>query len=364
MGTIYKRGKNYYIDTRVKGKRLRKKVGTSKKMAELVLKDIEGKIVRDEYDFSKLDAPLNDLFDAFIEYSETNHAPSTSRRYWNVVKNFQVFLALHFSEVQNISQLNHAIFEKFKKYRRNVNPSELDIPENFPYHIAKNCQPGKAKTINYEIKTLKSIFNFGIKQGMCKENPAKDVTTLKVNDSQIPRFLTFKEADMFLSNCDEEYYPVFFTFLNTGLRLGELLNLQWLDIDFNRRKLIVRKKTFWVPKTGEREVPLNDGMMKLLKKMKQKNQKKKDFVFPYPYRESMGKRLRKALRQIAAKSGIDDFTRIHSLRHTFASHLVMRGVDLPTVQKLLGHSDIQTTMIYSHLAPDHLSDAVNKLTLK
>ncbi len=364
MGRIYKRGKIYYVDVRAKGKRLRKKIGTSKKIAEMVLKDLEGKIVRDEYDFSKLDAPLDELFDAFLESSETNHAPSTTRRYWNAIRNFQVFLALDFPDVKKISQLNHAIFEKFKKYRRNVNPSELEVLKNFPYHIPRNCQKGKAKTINYEVKTLRSVLNFGIKQGMCKENSAKDVTTLKVNDSQIPRFLTFKEADSFLSNCDDEHYPVFFTFLNTGLRLGELLNLQWLDIDFNRRKLIVRKKTFWVPKTGEREVPLNDGMMKLLGKMKLKNQKKKDFVFPYPYRESMGKRLRKALRQTAAKSGIDDFTRIHSLRHTFASHLVMRGVDLPTVQKLLGHSDIQTTMIYSHLAPDHLSDAVNKLALK
>ena len=56
-----------------------------------------------------------------------------------------------------------------------------------------------------------------------------------------------------------------------------------------------------------------------------------------------------------------DVTKIHTLRHTFASHLVMKGVDLPTVQKLLGHSDIQTTMIYSHLAQDHLNDAINKL---
>jgi site-specific recombinase XerD len=66
-------------------------------------------------------------------------------------------------------------------------------------------------------------------------------------------------------------------------------------------------------------------------------------------------KLREKLIQIAKKAGIDNLTKLHTLRHTFASHLVMSGVDLPTVKKLMGHSDIQTTMIYTHLAPDHLT---------
>ena len=64
----------------------------------------------------------------------------------------------------------------------------------------------------------------------------------------------------------------------------------------------------------------------------------------------------------AAEAGIENLTKLYTLRHTFASHLVMQGVDLPTVKKLMSHSDIQTTMIYAHLAPDHLADAVDKLS--
>ncbi len=71
--------------------------------------------------------------------------------------------------------------------------------------------------------------------------------------------------------------------------------------------------------------------------------------------------LRKDLIWATDQDGIKDLTKIHSLRHTFASHLVMSGVDLPSVQKLLGHSNIQTTMMYSHLTPDHLVGAVNRL---
>ena len=70
--------------------------------------------------------------------------------------------------------------------------------------------------------------------------------------------------------------------------------------------------------------------------------------------------VRKSFFTACKKSGIINF-RFHDLRHTFASHLVMKGVDLATVKKLMGHSDIETTMIYSHLAQDHLSDVVSKL---
>ena len=72
--------------------------------------------------------------------------------------------------------------------------------------------------------------------------------------------------------------------------------------------------------------------------------------------------MREKLIQIAAKAGIEDLTKLHTLRHTFASHLIMQGVDLATVKKLMGHSDIQTTMIYADLAPDHLAEAVDELT--
>ncbi|UCD95662.1 MAG: tyrosine-type recombinase/integrase, partial [Candidatus Zixiibacteriota bacterium] len=68
-------------------------------------------------------------------------------------------------------------------------------------------------------------------------------------------------------------------------------------------------------------------------------------------------KLREKLIQIAKEAGIEGLTKVHTLRHTFASRLVMQGVNLPTVKKLMGHSDIQTTMIYAHLTPDHLADA-------
>jgi len=111
---------------------------------------------------------------------------------------------------------------------------------------------------------------------------------------------------------------------------------------------------------------MNSGVLELLKKLKNENDRglKSNFVFPDKDGGKSKEKYRRQLIRIAQKTNINNLTKIHSLRHTYASHLVMSGVDLPTVQKLLGHSDIQTTMIYSHLAPDHLADAVEKLNIK
>jgi len=360
MGSIYKRGKKWYIDLTVSSRRIRKAVGTSKKLAELAVKDLELKAMRKELDLEITDTTLEKLFDEYATYSRVNHAPASFQRYQNAVMNFRIFLAFEYPHIKKISELSPTVFEKFKDFRLNVDPRKLKLPSGYPYKIARNALPGKSRTINYEVKTIRAIFNFGIKHGLCRDNPTADVPTLKVNDSQRPRFLDAAEIDRFLDAAPPSLYPIFYTFINTGLRKGELINLQWSDINLKRAKLSIRKKDFWVPKTKERDVPLHQGMIDLLKELKPKEAKPTDFVFGDDP-AFLSQNLRKNLISIAKKAGIEDFTKIHSLRHTFASHLIMKGVDLPTVQRLLGHSDIQTTMIYAHLAPDHLVGAVEKL---
>lgn len=145
------------------------------------------------------------------------------------------------------------------------------------------------------------------------------------------------------------------------MRKSELLNLQWKDVDFRRRKILIRNKPFWTPKSREREIPMGEKVCNLLEGMERGGPE--DFVFPGPDGGPLKRKLRRDLMRVTKRCGFPDVTKLHSLRHTFASHLVMSGVDLPTVQKLLGHADIQTTMIYAHLMPDHLASAVDKLQL-
>ena len=350
MGRIYSRtkkkgGTTWYVDYMYQGVRYRKKIGPSKQLAALALKDIEVKIAKKELGLAPSDISLEDFFKKFTGYSEINHAPASFVRYQNILNNFLHFLGER--QGYKLTHLSPRLFEDYKIYRRKV-PLNKGIL-------------AKTNTVNMELKTLRTIFNYAIKWGYLKENPTKGVSKLKVTDAKKPRFLSKDEIKCLLDNCGRELYPIFYTFLNTGMRLGELVNLTWDDIDFKSHKIYIQTKEFWHPKTGERTIPMSDGVFDLLSELRKKREPNFKFVFAGKKDGPLTIKLRERLITVAKKCGFEDVTKIHTLRHTFASHLVMNGVDLPTVQRLLGHSDIQTTMIYAHLAPDHLSDAVNKL---
>ena len=366
MGTIYRRRNTWYLDIRVKGRRVRKRVGSSKKIAELALKDAEVKVARDEFGFSKDDLAIDTFLIRFLDYSRANHQPRTTSRYRAVIDHFKAFLQT-MPNVTFLSEITSEVIDRYKVYRKDawVNPNgqPVESDDDVNGHTRKGA---RAHTINFEIGALKTIFNLAIKWGHLKENPTQGVGKLKVNDSKPPRFLTVEECRRFLEACPPDLYPIYYTFLHTGLRKAELENLEWEDIDFRRRKIKIRRKEDWQPKTGEREVPISDGLCRLLKDLNDRRgrSQKAGYVFCHAGGGKLRTKLREKLIQIAREAGIEGLTRVHTLRHTFASHLVMSGVDLPTVMKLMGHSDIQTTMIYAHLAPDHLADAVNRLEFK
>jgi site-specific recombinase XerD len=338
---LRKRGRVYYIDICHKGIRIRQKVGASKHLARLKLNEIRLQIEKGELGYLKKDSDLEKLFQEFYKYSDTNHSPSTIRRYTAILDHFKEFLTKRHPEVNKISQLNNKLFEDYKAYRKH-----------------EDAQP---KTINIELGTLKAMFYLAMKWGYTATNPVVGVDRMKTIRKQEPRFLTEEECDKLLSNCNEWQYPIFCTFLHTGMRKQELMNLEWNDVDFDRRIIKIRIKDGWTPKTAERNIPIGNGLLKLLQEHKEKT-KKGNLVFHDGEGNKIeNNKLRKQLMKITRKNGLADITKLHTLRHTFASHLVMKGVDLPTVKQLLGHSDISTTMIYSHLAPNHLTDAVDKL---
>jgi site-specific recombinase XerD len=339
VATLRRKNEQYFVDYRINGRRFRKSVGPSKRIAELALKDIEVKIAKGELGFSPKDNSLEKLFEEFLKYSEINHAPNTYERYRGILDNFKSFLVTR-AYINKISQLDPKFFEDYKHFRKS--------------------EEAEDKTVNIELQMLRGMFNLARKWGYSSENPTEGVSFFRITKKQEPRFLSKEECEKLLKNCGEELYPIFFTFLNTGMRRGELLNLEWRDIDFGRKRIKIVAKEEWEPKTSERYIPMNDSLFKVLKQHRE--QSKGSLVFTDSNGNKIQKNeLRKELMWITKESGFPDVTKLHSLRHTFASHLVMSGVDLSTVKKLMGHSDIETTMIYSHLADEHVDKAVEKL---
>jgi integrase len=141
------------------------------------------------------------------------------------------------------------------------------------------------------------------------------------------------------------------------MRKSEILNLTWDNVDL-KNGLILLEKT----KNGERrEIPMNEPLKQLFRQLFSRRRLDTEYVFVNP---ETGKRyidLKRSFATACKKSGIRDF-HFHDLRHTFASQLVMNGVDLKTVQELLGHKDIKMTLRYSHLSQAHKKEAVNKIT--
>ncbi len=341
MATLRKKEDRYFVDYRVNGHRVRKAIGKSKRIAELALKDIELKIERQEIGFVEKDSELNKLFEEFTAHSAIRYAPSSRKRYKAILDNFKEFLSKS-PHIKKISQLDQKFFEHYQAFRKG--------------------QEAANKTVNIELICLHSMFNLAVRWSYAKSNPTQGVKHLKEDSNKKPRFLSKEECRLLLENCGEFLYPIFYTFLHTGMRKSELENLTWKDIDFDRKKIKIRYKDGWSPKTSEREIPINNGLFDLLMAHREKNSVKTCvYVFHRKGELVDPNYLRKQLIKITKKCEFPDVTKIHSLRHTFASHLIMSGVDLTTVKKLLGHADIETTMIYSHLADEHVDKAVDKL---
>lgn len=210
-------------------------------------------------------------------------------------------------------------------------------------------------TINRELAFLRNLFNKAIDWGKATENPVRKVRFARENNER-PRFLDPEEEVRLLAQCGAQLKPLVMTALHTGFRSSELLSLTWKDVDFQRRSITVR--TAYAKNGESRSVPMNEVLTTTLEEVRISSAATGPVFLNRqgtPY-----KSFRTAFERAVLKAAIPNCT-FHSLRHTFASRLVMAGVDLPTVKELMGHKDIKMTLRYTFLSSDHKKDAVSKL---
>ena len=188
-------------------------------------------------------------------------------------------------------------------------------------------------------------------------------TTARAHPDPDFDFLTFEEADRLIAGPRDEWRVMIFLALRTGMRRGELLGLRWEDVDLSVGRINVRqsyvREEFGTPKSGKpRLIPLGDDVIEALRF--QRHDRGPLVFCDYHGKPLTPSLLMSPLTRALKRAGLRSVG-WHVLRHTFASHLVMRGVALKVVQELLGHSSIETTMIYAHLMPEIVRDAVRTL---
>lgn len=208
-------------------------------------------------------------------------------------------------------------------------------------------------TVNRYRALLSSVFSYGIRTGKLTVNPVSSVPRYKESAGRI-RFLDPAEETALrgaIRAACPEREPELDLALNTGLRRHEQFTLKWENVDFERDIITVTGKT------GRRFIPMNATARAALLRIRDGSTTQ--YVIAQCTHDQQ-RNFRRWLERALQAAGICNFT-WHDLRHTFASRLVMAGVDLRTVQELLGHRNILMTLRYAHLAPAHLKASVDVL---
>ena len=215
------------------------------------------------------------------------------------------------------------------------------------------------------LSALRSFYRFLISQGEMENNPAASVTSPKVPKRQA-RFLSERETEILLAtdtegaprteNAPARNQAILELIYSSGLRVGELVALNVDDLDFKRRRLLVRQGKgakdrllpFGQPALAALEAWLAERESFPLKK------DEKALFLGIRGKRLQDRQVRRILDEVLAQKGLDGEYSPHSLRHSFATHLLYAGADLKSIQEMLGHSSLATTERYTHLDLERL----------
>lgn len=228
-------------------------------------------------------------------------------------------------------------------------------------------------------RNLKAAFNKAIDWGYISRNPFAKIKLNKTQRNK-PIFLTRNELDKIIKeiNSQDVKDAVMISFL-AGLRLGEVVSLRWSNIDFGRKLIVVGDENFTTKGKEQRFVPMNEEVVRIMTKRFEEsekgnislriininsgeNEKLREFVISKRNGASYHKDyISKKFKEGCRAAGVDERIHFHTLRHSFASNLAQKGISIYTIKELLGHSSINTTMIYAHLRIDVMREAVERL---
>lgn len=264
--------------------------------------------------------------------------------------------------LENYAKINNRAWKRDRDCLKNMEAffGDCYLKEITPFQIEKYKanrlnQGVKPNTVNRELSVLKRAFNLAIDWHMAGENPVRRVKFFQQPDPK-ERILSEREEQKLINASSEHLKPIIIAALNTGMRVAEILSLRWSQINLKKREIEVVKT-----KSGKKRViPINPVLFEMFNRLERAD----EFVFlyhdPKTKKPRPVKSVKRSFTNSCRRAGIEAFT-FHDTRHTFASRLVERGVDLITVKELLGHSSVRTTERYTHTHKEEKKRAVDVL---
>ncbi|RLL45306.1 tyrosine recombinase XerC [Oceanobacillus piezotolerans] len=286
---------------------------------------------------------FNKLCREFVEYLqiEKNASPYTIKYYQEDLDIFFAFLSRE--GVSDLNQLDPKMIRVF-------------LTELYDKQLSR-------RTVSRKISSIRSFYKFLEREAIVQSNPISHVSIPKT-DKPIPTFLYMEELEKLFEVNDmtdplgQRNQALIETLYGTGIRVSECQGLRLSDIDFTIGTMFIRgkgKKERYVPFGRFAEIALetyiNEGRIELLEKAKSNT----DHVFLNARGKPLTTRgIRVVLEKMVEKAAVTVHVHPHKLRHTFATHMLNEGADLRTVQELLGHENLSSTQIYTHVTKDYM----------
>jgi integrase len=325
MASIYKRSQIWWIIYYENGRKIQRSLKTrDKTIAKFKKNDLENQLAKGDSPIPNFNISPYVVLEEYREFCKNRNKLQTISDDTTRIKDF-----LGWAQPSRIKDVNEKDVLAYLNQR-------IDGKEIIP------------STANHTITNIKTFLNFSVQRRYISSNPLRGIKKYKT-EKLPPRFLNKEEIrNVLVAASSEPIHPMIITAIYTGMRLGELKRLTWGDIDFSRGEIMVR-----ISKSSKfRIIPLHKNLKKELFKIKGAPAQ---LCFNYQNKRRIFKRIKR-------KAKLHNIG-FHTFRHTFASQLIMAGVDLVTVSKLLGHAGINTTMIYSHLSQEHIKESIKRLTI-
>lgn len=332
MASIFKRGGVWYSNIRIQGQRLRKPLSTDRRIAEEKL----GELVKMRNAHRHAHAPVNmrwqDFRKRYLEQSRAEKKPNT----WQGEERA-------FNQLEKVAPI----------YRlAQLTPELLDTVK------ARWVKAKRGKyVINRDLRSIRTAIHKAEAWGYVPRQDWSTNTYLKTPRGRL-HFFTVEDMRKLLKVCRGLWRTILFLGFYAGLRREEIHTLRWQTIDFARNRIHIEPTDEWSPKDNERRfIPMARDLRAYLEKLA------KTACGPYVVAEG-GERPALAtmsvyFKRLVRKAGLKGS--IHTLRHSFGSHLASSGAPPKAIQEMMGHSKLETTEIYMHLAPGTKEAAVDHL---